>query len=489
MNNPNRTVRRRDFLKTAAAVLGPSRFARAAEDAPGDPPGRLRAGAAVADVTPKPGVLLDGTIMQIGPVTAIHDPLHARALVLDNGTERLAICVADSTMISRQVLDQAKDLVRQNTGLPIDRMLLAATHSHSVPRAIGIGQGELDKEYLELLAQGIAEAVGRAIGNLAPARAGWGTGQKPDLVFNRRWLMKPGTVPPNPFGGRTDRVKMNPRRGSGDLVKPAGPVDPEVAVLSIKHADGRPLALLANFGIHYCGGVPRGQVSADYFGVFAGRIGELLGAGRVAPPFVGILSNGTSGDISNGFDFRKPAPKKAPFQWMREVAESLAQEVLRVEKGIEYRDQVSLAMCERELELGVRRPDEARLAWARDVWSKAQGKPRYTWTEIYAREAIKLAGYPPTVSPKLQALRIGELGIAAIPCEVFAETGLAIKESSPLKPTFVIEIANGYDGYLPTPEQHALGGYETWPARSSCLEVEAEPKIRRTVLDLFEAVL
>ena len=88
----------------------------------------------------------------------------------------------------------------------------------------------------------------------------------------------------------------------------------------------------------------------------------------------------------------------------------------------------------------------------------------------------------------LQAIRIGELGIAAIPCEVFAETGLAIKARSPLRPTFTIELANGYNGYLPTPEQHALGGYETWPARSSYLEVQAEPKIRSAVLGLLSKV-
>ena len=494
MQSTNRTVSRRGFLATAAVAcaagttFGPSRKIRAlADDSQGKPP-RLRAGAATSDVTPKQGVVLDGTIMQIGPATAVHDPLNARALVLDDGAERLAISTADCTMASRDVFDRAKQLVEEKTGLAADRMLFAGTHSHSAVRAIGIGQGPLDKEYLELLAQGIAKAVGQAIDNLAPARVGWGVGEKPELVHNRRWFMKPGTIPPNPFGQEGEKVKMNPRRGSPDLVEPAGPIDPQVSVLSVQHADGRPLAVLANFGIHYCGGFKSREVSADYFGVFARRIGELLKAGEVDPPFVGILSNGTSGDVSNGFDFRKPTPKKAPYQWMQEVGEMVADEALRVIRGIEYQDKVSLAMRQAELELGIRRPDEARIAWAKEVWSKAEGKARLSRPEIYAREAIFLADYPPTVSIPLQALRIGDLGIAAIPCEVFAETGLAIKQSSPLKPTFVIEIANAYHGYLPTPQQHAWGGYETWPARSSCLQIEAEPKIRETVLGLLEGV-
>jgi neutral ceramidase len=487
MNDTSKMTRRRDFLGTTAAwtagaTLMASRMAGAAER------GSLRAGAAMSDITPKPGVVLDGTIMQIGPVTEIHDPLHARALVLDDGTERLAICVADCTMISREVFDEAKALVHRETGLPADRMLMSATHSHSAVRAIGIGQGQLDKDYLKQLARGMAQAVCRAMDNLAPARVGWGLGQKLELVHNRRWFMKPGTVGPNPFGQEAEQVKMNPRRGSDELLKPAGPVDPQVAVLSVQHADGRALAVLANFGIHYCGGFQRGHASADYFGVFAKRIGDLLGAEKIDPPFVGIMSNGTSGDISNGFEFRKPAPKKAPYQWMQEVGHTVADEVLRVVRRIEHRDSVSLAMQEAELELGVRRPDEARLAWAREVWSKAQGKTRFTRPEIYAREAIKLGQYPPTVRLKLQAMRIGELGIGAIPCEVFAETGLAIKAASPLRPTLVIELANGYDGYLPTPQQHEWGGYETWPARSSCLEIQAEPKIRAAVLKLLEEV-
>ena len=88
----------------------------------------------------------------------------------------------------------------------------------------------------------------------------------------------------------------------------------------------------------------------------------------------------------------------------------------------------------------------------------------------------------------MQAFRIGGLGVAAIPNEVFAETGLAIKQHSALKPAFTIELANGYFGYLPTAQQHEWGGYETWPARSSCLETDAETKIRAEALRLLRAV-
>ena len=105
--------------------------------------------------------------------------------------------------------------------------------------------------------------------------------------------------------------------------------------------------------------------------------------------------------------------------------------------------------------------------------------------EVYAKEAIYLHDDPDR-ELKLQAIRIGDLGIAAIPNEVYALTGLKIKAQSPLPVTMNIELANGSEGYIPPPEQHALGGYTTWPARTAGLEVQAEPKIVATVLDLLE---
>ncbi|HVJ67732.1 MAG TPA: hypothetical protein VM510_07105, partial [Caulifigura sp.] len=106
--------------------------------------------------------------------------------------------------------------------------------------------------------------------------------------------------------------------------------------------------------------------------------------------------------------------------------------------------------------------------------------------DIYARETVLLAKYPPQVKSLLQAFHIGDLALVSSPCETFCETGLAIKADSPFKPTFVVELANGYNGYLPTPEHHAWGGYETWRARSSYLAVDAEPKIRGALLELLK---
>ena len=127
--------------------------------------------------------------------------------------------------------------------------------------------------------------------------------------------------------------------------------------------------------------------------------------------------------------------------------------------------------------MGVRLPSEKDVARAKEILEEAKERGLKALREIYARETVLLAKYPDKVKVKLQALRIGDLGITAIPCEVFTEIGLEIKKKSPLQPTFTIELANGYNGYLPTPEQHKWGGYETWRARSSYLEAEAATKM------------
>jgi hypothetical protein len=284
---------------------------------------------------------------------------------------------------------------------------------------------------------------------------------------------------------------MNPNRKAGGLLRPAGPVDPEVFVLSVQSVDGRPLALLANYGLHYVGGIPGGVVSADYFGEFAEQLKDLLGAQRQNPPFVGMMSNGTSGDV-NAIDFGAAEETYPSYERMTQVARALADEAFRVYKTIEHRSDVLLAMKAVTLSVRVRKPSARRLEWASPLYASSRAKASagrpLTRPEIFAREAMYLKDYPDETPVKLQAIRIGDLGITAAPSEIFAETGRAIKAQSPFKDTFIISLANGFYGYLPTPQQHKWGGYETWDARSSCLEIQAEPKIRGAMLNLLREV-
>jgi len=443
----------------------------------------FRAGAVAHDVTPTKLPISSNGNMTDKMADSVHDPLHARTLVLDDGTTRLAIVVVDSCMIPRELIDQAKATAAQVTKIPADHILVSATHCHSAPTVTGVFQSDPDAEYQQFLAEQIAKAIQRAEARLAPAKIGWGVGSDPTQVFNRRWKLKEGAMPPGPFAETTDLVKMNPGIMNANLIEPAGPVDPEVSFVSVQTADGKPLALLANYSLHYVGGVP--PLSADYFGEYAAQMKKLLGAGD---DFVGIMSNGTSGDVNN-VNFRGPAPpRQAPFERITIVAKSVADATYAAYQKVEHKPHVKLAMAEREIELGVRLPSKADIAWAKEVLAAAGDRPLKPLKEVYARETVLLAKYPATVKARLQAIRIGDLGIVSSPCETFTEIGLAIKRQSALKPTFTIELANGYNGYLPTPEQHKLGGYETWRARSSYLEVDASTKIQQTLLELLAEV-
>jgi hypothetical protein len=465
------------------ATLGGFAAPAAGAAPPGDKPRLFRAGAATSNITPRLGTSINGHFTDRA-ATHIHDELHARCLVLDDGQTRLAIVVCDSCMIPREVMDAAKRRVQEQCGLAPGHILISATHTHTAATCAGVFQSEPDQPYREFLVARIADGVARANNNLAPARIAWGVGHEPNQVFNRRWKMKPGTIPPNPFGGTNDLVKMNPPIESPDLLEPAGPVDPEVSVISVQTPEGRPLALLANYSLHYVGTGREDAISADYYGAFADRIQQLLGADRLDPPFVAALCNGTSGDINN-INFRQKRGPAGPYEQLRLVAGAVAAEAQRVCQGLQYRDWVPLGVQQTELNLGVRLPRPEEVARAETVLAQANGSALISAEQVYARETVLIKDYPKQVPLIIQAMRIGDLGIAAIPCEVFAETGLAIKQQSPFQQTFTIELANGYNGYLPTPEQHKLGGYETWRARSSYLETDAAPKILDTVMALF----
>ncbi len=445
--------------------------------------GELRAGAATSNITPDMGVVLDGTIMKIGPARHVHDELHARCLVLDDGETKLAIAICDVTMMEASIVEEAKALLREHLDLPPENILIAATHTHSAPRAISVGFGPDNDAYHHFLARRIADGIRRAAFQLSPARIAWGSVDKPEFVFNRRWFVDPASKRANPFGRIGERVQFGPT--PAEAQEPAGPVDPEFFVLSVQHADGRPMCVLGNYGLHYIGGVPTGHVSADYFGVFADRVQELLKADRQDPPFVGILSNGTSGDV-NGVNIMKRAGLKRSYERMEEVAGALAQAAAEMIQGLDHRSDLKLGAKMTQLHLGVRKPAPDQIAWAEAMLETDEAKQtKLSRPVVYANETLGLAKYPDTIPVTLQAFRIGDLAIASAPCEVFAKTGLEIKSESAAKATFTIELANGYGGYLPPPEQHEFGGYETWPARSSFLEVEAEPKIRSALIKLI----
>jgi hypothetical protein len=339
-------------------------------------------------------------------------------------------------------------------------MLISSTHTHSGPPLNT--RSEAAAAYRKLFVEGVAESIIKAHAALRPAAVGAAAHPLPEEVFNRRWYLKPGRMPLNPFG-RLDKVKMNPGTNPETLDRPAGPTDPDITIISVQDAKRKPLAIFANYSLHYVGAPPKGQLSADYFGEFARVMPSRV---RGDENFVAMMSNGTSGDINN-IPFGVIRPPREPFEQIRIVAQKAADTAWFAHRKIEqHRPDARLGMIQREITLKYRRPAEEDVVAAKTVLAvkdkdAIEKLPRLA--QNYAGSVVNAAARAEdTLTVKLQAIRIGDFAVCGIPFETFVEIGLDLKKRSPFPQTMVIGLANGRHGYLPTPEHHQLGGYETW---------------------------
>lgn len=455
-----------------------------------DPPvSTFKAGAATSNFTPDLGAPIIGGFAPY-PATHVHDELHARCLVLDDGKTRLAIVVCDLLGINRVVSAEARRLIQESTGIPRECVFISATHTHSAASALGQDRFKHDQEldaYQKFAARRIADGVRSAANNLRPAELAFGTVDVPEHVFNRRWHMKEGTMPDNPFG-TSDKVKMNPPAGSPHLIKPAGPTDPTISIIAVREPNnGPPISVFATYSLHYVGGVGGGHISADYFGMFCRELARLLEAERLDPPFVAMLANGTSGDINN-INFKDPRPSQKPYEQMRYVAHDVAKHVHGTLSGLTYKPDVRLGARYREPVLKWRRATEDQIAWAKTTLATKPEVPGKTdLSRIYAERTLALAEYPETTTVPIQVLRIGDTCLGTIPCEVFCEIGLEFRKRSPLQPAFMVSLNHGYFGYLPTPAQHDLGGYETWIGTNR-LERDASVKLLDELVEMAKEI-
>ena len=428
----------------------------------------FRAGAAAVDITPTQFPMNMPGGFSANMAEKAHDPFHARALVLDDGKTTLAMVVVDNLGAGPDVLNEAKALPAAKTGMSVDKMLISSTHTHSGPSLNT--RSEAAAAYYKQFVAGVAESIIQAHAALQPARMGAAAHPLPDEVFNRRWYLKPGKMPLNPFG-RMDTVKMNPGISPDVLERPAGPTDPDITILSVEDTKRKQVALFANYSLHYVGGAPSGEMSADYFGEFARIMPyRLRGNGKM----VAMMSNGTSGDINN-IPFGVTRPPREPFEQIRLVAAKAADAVWFAHQKIgKHRDDARLGMMQREITLKYRRPSAQDVAEARAVLAvkdKAAIEKLPRLAQNYAGSVIAASERKEeTVTVKLQAIRIGDFAVCGIPFETFVEIGLDLKKRSPFPQTMVIGLANGRHGYLPTLEQHKLGGYETWLGTNSVQE-------------------
>lgn len=441
----------------------------------------LRAGAVVVDVTPVTLPVIVNGGMTSRSLDQIKTRLYARALALADDETTIVLVVVDTCMMPRSLLDEVKAEASKKTGIPVDRMMFSATHTHTAGSCMGGLGTSVDENYTAYLKQKLVETVVLVSGQLQPARIGFAKVKADEFTAVRRWIRRPDRIENDPFGNPTVRANMHAARNLDNVTGESSPEDPDLTLISVQTLSGTPLCVWANFSMHYFG--EEAKISADYFGLFAEGLKQ-----KLAPDseFVAMMSQGCSGDIWRQ-DYAAKPPQDPKAATIEMFAQGMIEKALTGLSRIEYQSQVDLAMAEERMVLHYRTPNKQLLEWSQKVVEKMGPRDPKTTEEVYAREQIYLHEKQET-EIITQAIRIGDIAIATTPCETYAITGLKIKAASPLEKTMVIELANGGDGYIPPPEQHPLGGYNTWAARSAGLEIMAEPKITASCIKLLEEV-
>ena len=444
---------KRPLIRTAwglflvfVAVAGPA----AAEAEQGAQELRLRAGFARRDITPAPGAEMPGGFNK-HLATAVHDPLYVEVAWIGRGDTSLALAGVDACMVPANCVAEARRLAAQATGIPGSHVLIGASHTHNGGPLVDCFGSEQDPAYTSLVAQRIAEAIGEAAQKAVPARVGVGLGHEDGVGFNRRFKMKDGTY-------RTHPGKTNP-----DILEPAGPIDPDVAVLAFQDAQGALLGCVVNHALH--GTVMGGpDFSADWICYLRSTLRGASGADMGV-----VFLNGACGDVTQ-VDNRNPRPAEFGEAWARRIGTTVGAEALKVLARMEFKEDAVLDARIVPIDLPIRdlaESDEALLRRESPASGLGSGGQ-----EVYLREAMlvrEMKAQSPTVRVEIQAARIGDAALVTNPAEFFAELGLAIKRESTWNPTMVVELANGYAGYVPTEKAFSEGGYETRTARSSFL--------------------
>ncbi|MCC7493001.1 MAG: hypothetical protein IT204_11655 [Fimbriimonadaceae bacterium] len=406
----------------------------------------LHAGTAEVAITPPLGTDLQGYLTPRA-AERVHDDLRAKALVLDDGQQRVALVVCDLIAVTAALTEPVRARVAAEAGVPPAGLLVSATHTHFGPSTMNIAATDPAAGYLAELPQRIGDAVVLAAQRLRPAQLGVAVGACPSEVFNRRYHLTDG------------RVVFNPGYQSPLIDRVAGPTDPTFTLLAVRSAEGEPLAAFANLALHYVG-APALDITADYFGAFAGALQRCAGA-----PLTVLLSNGCQGDLNN-CNFGRPAPRRRhAYHAIERVANVAAGEAWKLWNTLweeDFRDDLTLAAATATVTVQPRRPSAAQVAAARDYLARPAAEQE-TWPAVYAREHLAMAepSWPQEIPFLLQALRLGEVGLCGIPAEPFCEIGLALRERSPLQPVVPVGLANDMVGYLPTARHYELGGYET----------------------------
>ncbi len=423
------------------------------------PAADLLVGAAQVDITPPRGTPMSG-YYSVRAAEGTHDPLFARALVIEHDGTKAALVSLDLIHTSFGMTAAARKEIEAVSKLPGSHVMLFATHAHTGPvlgepgayAAATGGDSKLVKDYMTELPKKVAEAVMKADAAKKPAKVFRGIGKEENLAFNRRFHMTDGTVGWNPG-------KLNPK-----ILKPVGPVDASVPVVQFVTADkdAKVIATYVNFSMHAdtVGGL---HFSADYMGVLADALAKVHGEQAVT-----VFGLGCCGDV-NHINVSSAKPQKGHAEAAR-IGTRLAGEVLRVLDNSVPVEVGPLVVSSATVDLELPKVTDDELDFAKGILKEvlAEKKPAPKFLDqVQAFKAVDVRerlGKP--IPGEVQVISLGsELAWVSLPGEIFTDLGLQIKDGSPFKQTMLNELANGSVGYVPTKLAYSQGNYEVISAR------------------------
>ena len=452
----------------------------------------IRVGFAERDISPEIGMEQPADYFKIRH-TAFHDACKARAVVFDDGNQQVALVGVDLGSITRELVMECRVEIENACGLPASGILIGASHTHSGGQIDMIQPGDFDHapplirklaytyspvsdpKYVAIVRKGIVDAVVEAHAKRQALTVGFGKGHEDKVSFNRRIRMKNGLTYTFPSQGNPD---ISPEGY-------AGPIDPEVGVVGVWDAHDHLTGCIVNFACHAT--CAPGGISADYIYYIERTIRSVFGEHVVM-----IFLSGAAGDITP-LDNLSDEVFRGGDESAQFVGGRVGAEAIKVLYSIRPRvTDVKLDALTQMLTIPRRKPSEKRLAAAYElVKSHDPAVQGFTNDWIWAKETVVLDAIikkQPTASVEVQAIQVGPAVVVANPAEYFVQYALDIKKNSDFPFTWVVTLANGYCGYVPTEEAFGPrgGGYETRLTSYSNLHVAAGTRIAEASKSLIE---
>lgn len=428
-----------------------------------EPNGTLKVGFGISDITPVRPTPMAG-YYGVRYSTATHDPLWAKATLLDDGTQRVVIIALDLISTNPWMVRETRKLIEEKLQIPPSHVMISATHSHTGPMLyepdellMGRFGNQTDeaKQYMIGLPERIAQSVFDAADNLKARTVSYAIGEEKQLAFNRRFFMKDGSVGWNPG-------KLNP-----NIVREAGPTDDSLPFVAFYDEPGKLAGLLSSFAIHLdtVGGT---EWSADMPYTIQECLSKVFG-----PEAYLQYATGACGDI-NHIDVRT-SNRQGGHQEAARIGTRLAGAILRSWNQLQPVTSNRLAASQKIVRVPVFRHTDERSQWAKGILARMNDKSLPPFMEMV--EAYRIADVEARtdgfIDAEVQVITLGhEVAWVSLPGEIFVQLGMAIKDASPFAVTSIHELANGSIGYVPARQAYAQGNYEVISAR--CAEGSGE---------------